>query len=313
MLPARILDLAPDGCSQCILGLTDTPDSGIKLVEPRPGTRARYLTLSHRWGDSHTLRLTLKTRDTFMRGIPLRSIPKTYCDAIAVTRHLGFRYLWIDALCIVQDDPDDWCRESLRMASIYLNAACTIAAHVASDDDAGFLTKSFAPLAAARVRHGTSYIQDRGWVFQERGLSPRLLHFCAGRVLFEDHAGICTTTSWGSTQGMFHVLREGYAPLEGPKPDLADFDLAPTSWYSVVVVKYSGCKLTYNSDRLPAIAGIARYYGQLDGENRYMFGLWSKTLHVGLLWIARDTRRATQREEANPSWSWTRWPGRVGY
>ena len=66
-------------------------------------------------------------------------IPKTFQDAITVTRYLGFHYIWIDSLCIVQDDNEDWARESAKMSSIYANAVLTIAASAAADDTYGFL------------------------------------------------------------------------------------------------------------------------------------------------------------------------------
>lgn len=72
-----------------------------------------------------------------MRGIPWELLPTTFRDAIQVTKGLGIRYLWIDSLCIIQDDDVDWKEESSKMASIYQNSFLTICATAAPDDEAG--------------------------------------------------------------------------------------------------------------------------------------------------------------------------------
>lgn len=74
-----------------------------------------YLTLSYRWAQKPTVVLLGSTIDDFRRGAPIDSLPRTLRDAITVARHFSVRYLWIDSLCTVQDSPDDWARESVRM------------------------------------------------------------------------------------------------------------------------------------------------------------------------------------------------------
>ena len=103
------------------------------------GTRAQYVALSHCWGGSETLKTTLGTYVARKNRISLSTVPKTFRDAIEVTRSLGIRYLWIDSLCIIQDSPVDWAQESNNMGSIYRNAVITIAAVDSPDSDSGML------------------------------------------------------------------------------------------------------------------------------------------------------------------------------
>ena len=81
-----------------------------------------------------TTRATLASRLT---SIPLSKLPKSFREAILITRRLGYAHIWIDSLCIVQDDPVDWERESAKMAEIYENAVLTLAASDAVDSQHG--------------------------------------------------------------------------------------------------------------------------------------------------------------------------------
>lgn len=90
-----------------------------------------YLVVSHMWGTdpSGQLRLTVSNKEDFERGLPLERLnaSPTFKQAVDVTRRLGYRYLWIDSLCIVQDSPKDWNHEARRMALVYGNAVCNLA------------------------------------------------------------------------------------------------------------------------------------------------------------------------------------------
>jgi hypothetical protein len=101
-----------------------------------------YLTLSHLWGCEKFLTLTKENHDAFCRNIVLTNLSKTFQDALYVTAELGLRYIWIDSLCIIQNDPDDWMSKSKRMAQIYKNAVCNICAAATSAGTSGFLAES---------------------------------------------------------------------------------------------------------------------------------------------------------------------------
>lgn len=97
-------------------------DTGmIRLKETRKQS-GQYVTLSHCWGksgiDAQT-KTTSKTMGDKMRVFLASSLSQSFQDAIYIARRLGFEYIWIDALCIIQDDRDDWCREASQMAEVY--------------------------------------------------------------------------------------------------------------------------------------------------------------------------------------------------
>src|SRR5438045_1510662 len=100
-----------------------------------------YVTLSYRWGVNKNLTTTLATLDDRVKGIHMRLLPAAMRDAVVATTKLGFWYLWIDALCIIQDSIDDWLEQSRLMASIYGNATLNIVADGASDCADGFLKR----------------------------------------------------------------------------------------------------------------------------------------------------------------------------
>lgn len=124
IMPPRVLDLSHDS-----IRLVFTKESNEK---------GDYLTLSHCWGrvDSQpkTLRDNIETRK---KGISMDELNQSYKDAVIITRKLGFRYLWIDSLCIVQDDPDDWEKHARDMACIFANSFLTICASHARDSTIG--------------------------------------------------------------------------------------------------------------------------------------------------------------------------------
>jgi len=306
-LPTRLLDLG--GCEDSdIENLTvsairkNLSTSTVKLITTSPSTRGRYLALSHRWGDDEdfTLKSSSPLSSSLQRGdgIPFSTIPKTFQDALVVTRLLHHRYLWIDALCIIQDDPTDWARESGRMAAVYSNASCTISAHTARNSRAGFLDASLEPPPTLVLRSASyflnpfrtithltllgsfadqvaaSFLSRRGWVFQERVLSRRLLHFVRHHTFFEDAAGAVADD----------VVNAPVQRLEEGKWSVTDSFHGSVYWYRLVE-RYSKCALTYEKDRLPAIAGLAQSFGDMNDPGRYMFGLWERAVHLGLLWV----------------------------
>lgn len=102
------------GHASCICGTNSTPslprrvldvkNAQLRLFEPKNGTKRHWVALSHCWGNTNTFKTTLDTLEPFKRGIDWEALPKTLKDAVKVTRALGVDYLWIDSLCIIQDD-----------------------------------------------------------------------------------------------------------------------------------------------------------------------------------------------------------------
>jgi hypothetical protein len=102
-----------------------------------------YTTLSHCWGGVTFLTLTKANLALFQEKIPLAALSLTFAEAIRAARVLGFHYIWIDSLCIIQDDDDDWRREAGRMSQVYSSSSLNFAAaHAANGNEGLFSEKS---------------------------------------------------------------------------------------------------------------------------------------------------------------------------
>ena len=180
------------------------------------GRSTKYIALSHMWGTAHhkslkTLRANVDGRKEWT--IPVDALPRTFRDAVEITRSLGHQYLWIDSLCIIQDDEDDWRHESQRMEEVFSSAYCVIAATCATGTDDGFLKPrpERQTVAMNDIQSGLPYyvcaaindfsgdvdgseINSRGWVLQERALARRTIHFTANQTYWECGTGVrCET------------------------------------------------------------------------------------------------------------------------
>lgn len=329
-----------------LLYLEDTsplPRMRLTLSEDR-GNDIEYVTLSHQWGNVDFLKLNMKNLNAMrLTGIPFEDLSHTFQDAASTCLKLGFRYLWIDSLCIIQDSRDDWLREASMMQKAYQNAALTISAtgrHIMSEG-LGSIRHLNSTIQTARFGRGTDEVQrcliydhdfwdtfilraplmGRGWVLQERLLSPRILHFAQGQLawecdilesseLFELGALSCITRSRDSS-GLPRVSRREMRPPVETDQDFATFH---KRWLWVVQT-YSECRLTEQSDKLIALAGIAASLGHYN-EDVYDAGLWRSSLIQDLAWHTIDdseSRRLKAHEYRAPSWSWASVEGRVHF
>lgn len=123
-LPSRVLDMGT------------SLDSTVKLWQ---GSKelGYYACLSHSWGTMNAVTTNSENLTRHLLGLPWEEMPRTFHDAITFAKRLGVRYIWIDSLCIIQDDPVDWECESAQMFSIYANAFITIAATSATGHHSG--------------------------------------------------------------------------------------------------------------------------------------------------------------------------------
>ncbi|OAP60541.1 hypothetical protein AYL99_05543 [Fonsecaea erecta] len=137
-LPTRILDVNGQG-------------NTIRLVET-DGRRGRYVALSHCWGVSHRITTTKKTYADHCKGIPLEELPATFQQAVTITRELGIPYLWIDSLCIIQDDDSDWEMEASRMGIVYFASYLTLSAMGSADDSSGCYRDASKPIEVSSSR-----------------------------------------------------------------------------------------------------------------------------------------------------------------
>lgn len=205
----RTAEFLGTGALQMPTRLIHILDSKIHLETTQESSFVRYLALSHCWGKSPKLRTLTSNLSAFCTEIPYDRLPLNFQEAIKVARGLRISYLWIDSLCIVQDDVEDWEREAGRMGQVFSNAYCTIAATSAASSDEGFLTRHGNPPLYATIEtpdggilHVSEFMGDyhqdvelaplntRGWVLQERALSRRTLHFTQTQVYWECGKGV---------------------------------------------------------------------------------------------------------------------------
>lgn len=268
------------------------------------------------------------------RKIDQNSLPGTIRHAISVTRQLGVRFLWVDALCIVQDslNGEDWHRESSRMSEIYSKAFVTISVEKAKDSSAGFLHKRSSegtnrsctvPYYLANgvqcgsvcLQRRTSYdnfsqLSLRAWAFQERRLSNRVLDYREKQISLTCRFGIIEETSSTFKDIRENNYQEGSRPLMLSSQSLEE---VLNEWYRGVE-NYSLRNLTYESDKLPALSGYAHAVQKYVG-GAYLAGIWKKDLSIGLLWFASSSRMRLKEpaQRRAPSWSWAVLTGGVDY
>ncbi|KAK4196348.1 heterokaryon incompatibility protein-domain-containing protein [Triangularia verruculosa] len=223
--PTRLLDVGTNHDKTPFIRLTD-----------RQNAMGPYAALSYCWGPEATQLRTLKSNlAEHATGINICTMPATLRDAVTATRNLGLRYLWIDALCIIQDDTPDWLREAPQMGLIYQNAHLTIAATGSSSSTGGLfhprdtttnqpvVELSYQPPGGGGRKLRTFFVgphppsfdkvvtasvwNSRGWVIQERNLSRRIILFAAGQLFFE-----CIRHSVGE-DGLVLVAVRGRCPF----------------------------------------------------------------------------------------------------
>lgn len=182
------------------------------------GIDAPYLALSYCWGSSQHVTTTRATLADHMKALPMDSLPATLRDAILVTRKLGFQYIWIDALCIIQDDDQDWQNEAKNMMNVYANAILTLSAAASEESNGGLFFErqngAITPMRLPKLPHSIlrymeemnsdmprycslshhfenwhkisrSPVNSRAWTLQEQLLSTRILHFGSGLLVWE--------------------------------------------------------------------------------------------------------------------------------
>jgi hypothetical protein len=150
---------------------------------PDSAPQMRYVALTYCWGKTQNFITTLENLEGLKERIPWEKLPQTIKDAITVTRRLGIRYFWVDALCIIQDSPEDWEAESMRMADVYGGAFLTISAASGPDVHHGLTRQTVGSKPEYPLQSDPLY--SRAWALQERILSPRILIFGSDQIYWE--------------------------------------------------------------------------------------------------------------------------------
>ncbi|KAF2627522.1 HET-domain-containing protein [Macroventuria anomochaeta] len=346
-----------------------------------------YIALSHVWGVAKGLpKTTTRTIQSYKKGIPWTTLPRALQEAVVLTRTLGFRWLWIDALCLIQDDTPSKLEESMTMDQIFGNAFLTIAATSATDssshplfpaqvqpfkiqatdskgsafkiyvreqpshysfkapfDEGAHMNEWELPFNISEDSNQDTPLLKRAWAFTERLLSPRLLHFTKSEMILECREGyqcecgriadstfdsratdsikqefariIAETNRRPSFDGSVHDQPNG---IESVTSQLASTTLTngaknisqkreeALQLWSYIITEFTARNITYDSDRLLAIASIANQLSPAL-HSGYVAGQWTFST-MGLLWYPNDSTRCRRSKSSTghnvPSWSW---------
>lgn len=305
-LPTRVIDVGP-------------PDGSMEpYLKQSKGSSGFYCALSHCWGNPE-LRPLKTTKDSFsdhLKKIPWDHLPKTFQDAIIITRSIGIRWLWIDALCIVQDDSDDWLREAATMGSIYEMARLTIAASHAKDSTEGCflprpslagpvelsLTTSDPPARiyiSQKPSEGDYYpdfgpLNQRAWTTQERLFSRRMVFYTKVGMAWSCRCAVFYDRGDGKNTLLYH--------RQVSRCDSSQ-DLR-LNWMDIVTA-HTRRALTYPSDILVALQGFVSELQKLNPLDEFVMGIWWRDADVQLAWVSgKDSQKRISEGLDIPSWSW---------
>ncbi|KAJ3542504.1 hypothetical protein NM208_g4059 [Fusarium decemcellulare] len=305
----------------------------------REGGPIRYATLSHAWGNHMPIQTTIETKPIFEKSIPEELLPLTFKDAVSTTRALDIPYLWIDSLCIVQDDPNDWQVEASEMENTFSGGTINIAASDALDstggcfdpnDDSARLVANDTSTSGQKVNIdtiGTASRDPRVFVYQHENESrstmirfqtstPRRIqsqkHLSSrGWVLQEEVLSPRTVHCMKSE--IYWQCKCSYKTQSGQTLAPSEVFLHPADfnieysrrkermWYEWIE-DYSTRTFTFPSDRTAAIAGITNSYQKMTGHSP-LLGSWKESFTEGLLWIRLGSKRPVG-VLGMPSWTW---------
>lgn len=322
-LPTRLINIQPN---------SEGGNPRLKLQSSRAvPARSPYVALSYCWGGYVPACMTIDVHgkpDDELRPLPWNDLPQTFQDAVNFTLGLGVNFLWIDSICIIQGDYEDWSSEAPKMHSVYKNSYVTVAALCGRDSTNGLSTHSLRqtlnPIAQLRTGQSThilytrpchyldDWIQDdagehselhsrypllrRAWTYQERLVSSRVIFFTESEMIYQCLCHV--TCECGASQDYYsrEVLLSGldqrkiWSATQGNLNNCMEDERVATVWRRNVVYEYSQLDVSKSRDRLPAIGAIAEQFQGIRVGEEYLAGLWSKTLLKDLLWNCVDDR-----------------------
>ncbi|KAI4860310.1 heterokaryon incompatibility protein-domain-containing protein [Hypoxylon rubiginosum] len=329
-LPTRLLEITENECRVIHTN---------GLQSSNTSRDVSYATLSYCWGDpiqaSKQFKLTKDSEPSMLSSIHLDSLAPVHRDFVVLARALSIQYIWIDALCIRQGDRADWEREASQMERIYSCSYVTICPLTSTSCDEGFLSKNpqtvklpFVFSSSTAGRHfnvegrpiyggGHSTISwtetefrncrwsRRAWTFQEQVMSSRLIYFANSGVHF-----MCRNKARSELFGTAKQFQKTLFldELTDPRNKTELYKV----WAVRVALPYSARNITFLTDTLPALSGLARYFASIM-EDAYVAGLWKKDLLCGLFWRLQDPPHRTldsllqalqDCSDIGPSWSW---------
>jgi hypothetical protein len=266
-LPRRLVSIGSS--AEPLLSLVST-----QRFDPE---KIQYSTLSYCWGSSGIPgKTTRSNKSSYFESIPTKNLPKTFRDALMISRSLDIPYLWVDALCIVQDDEDDWQAEVTKMSDIYFGSTLTIAASDAEDSTGGFFAHPPAADSDEKIAKDRTFfmvetsssdllvhvesrgapdgkpsiLHTRGWTLQEMALSHRTVQFTNSELHWR-----CRYAYWTESGMIYDSLSTVYGniPISGD-----DYIHEPRLTWWKWIESYSARHFTVPSRRFMASLSITR-------------------------------------------------------
>jgi hypothetical protein len=315
-MPSRVIDVGSQGSSDIIC-----------LVEPK--VYDPYIALSYCWGTTKRswLVTTKENINAHRKSIPQNRLPWTLFNAINFTKRLGIRYIWIDSLCIVQDDKIDWTTEAAKMSDVYFHATLVVSANSTPDctipsfHDQHYGSRycqttfrprpGFGPCNEVYVR--TSSVvnhmnqgrvsrprDSRGWCFQESALARRELQLTSFEMQWtcaEIEKCECLESHPTPITGLLKALKaSSRSYFKQPTNEHPEAEELYTIW-RLITLLYTQRAFTNQSDKLVAISSLAHVIRSALTEahgidETYLAGLWKGDLARGLLWLPNFQREA---------------------
>lgn len=279
-----------------------------------------YGALSYCWGAEQPQQTTSLNIQKHKAGIAVLSLPRTIQDAITVSKALGLKYLWVDSLCIIQDSAVHKQRELRIMGTIYHNAYVVISAASAATCNDGFLQDRPPPRDSFRVPFGNEgsadiipklttnvlmlnkgeALHDRAWAYQESFMARRLLVFTSNEMIWS-----CLKTGQDGSNRRERLEAMTYFD----DSCRFAFQLPEVRDWGFIILAFSSRKITRDSDKLPALSGIAELFDWGRGM-QYVAGMWLNDGVAAQLmtWFASETSdgygTSRPRDWRAPSWSY---------
>ncbi|EQB53504.1 hypothetical protein CGLO_06752 [Colletotrichum gloeosporioides Cg-14] len=285
-----------------------------------------YAALSYCWGPKRDalkqVKTTKSTIATHCQGMPLSSLSPVVRDTVKVCRALGIRYLWVDAICIIQGDKEDWDRESQMMGHVYYSCSVAICPVSSQSCLEGYLGTRPGGLdvdfessrrkhirgsyrlilsstdldehAMGAPRPGPSLYVDlkrsswdhRGWTFQELVLSPRMIVFGPSMCHFVCETKTISENGHIATDAMHGPLRSVVNKALGKcvaETNYSAESVQEAYWQWTSVNEAQSRIWTYREDIFPGLSGLAQGFATITGDT-YLAGLWKNDLHHQLVW-----------------------------
>lgn len=334
-------------------------DIKVRLLETESGSSGDttqlegvYACLSYCWGKSKNGITTLSNvSERRTNGIPLHSLPSTVRDAILLCHKLNIQYIWVDRLCIIQDDPDDWATEAAKMAEVYGNSSLTITTILCTDAD-----QSFLDLRKQQFRYQEPTAEI---ICSQRGtpglaIKPSSCLFIYGLFTVEtkyardspfflersiqnfyplDNSRHGTNSwlsrgwtfqEWMLSPRLLHIHQltlwdcfDGYSNeftscMIRSRVQRSPEDLIANVPWIHIVDEFAGRCLSNKTDALPALAGLAKRYEEA-GHRTYVHGLFLEDMPTDLLWqsVNHWDNERSIGMEYAPSWTWAKRTGPI--